>query len=43
MKHAASGGIEVVLVNAGGTVYALADRCAHMNAPLSMGVLDGET
>jgi nitrite reductase/ring-hydroxylating ferredoxin subunit len=41
MKHAESGGIELVLVNAGGTIYALADRCAHMNAPLSMGVLDG--
>jgi nitrite reductase/ring-hydroxylating ferredoxin subunit len=41
MKHVESAGIELVLVNAGGTVYALADRCAHMNAPLSMGVLDG--
>jgi nitrite reductase/ring-hydroxylating ferredoxin subunit len=41
MKHVESAGIELVLVNAGGTVYALADRCAHMNAPLSRGVLDG--
>ena len=41
MKHVEPAGIELVLVNAGGTVYALADRCAHMNAPLSMGVLDG--
>ena len=34
---------ELVLANVGGNVYALADRCAHMNAPLSMGTLDGTT
>jgi phenylpropionate dioxygenase-like ring-hydroxylating dioxygenase large terminal subunit len=27
----------------GGTVYALEDRCAHRQVPLSMGVVDGET
>jgi phenylpropionate dioxygenase-like ring-hydroxylating dioxygenase large terminal subunit len=27
----------------GGTVYALEDRCAHRQVPLSMGVVEGET
>jgi nitrite reductase/ring-hydroxylating ferredoxin subunit len=41
LKHVETGGIELVLANVSGKVYALADRCAHMNAPLSMGTLDG--
>jgi nitrite reductase/ring-hydroxylating ferredoxin subunit len=41
MKHVERGGTEIVLVNVDGTIYALGDRCAHMNAPLSMGRLDG--
>ncbi|MFF2777554.1 Rieske 2Fe-2S domain-containing protein [Streptomyces sp. NPDC058052] len=28
---------------AGGTVYALEDRCAHRQVPLSLGVVEGET
>jgi phenylpropionate dioxygenase-like ring-hydroxylating dioxygenase large terminal subunit len=28
---------------AGGTVYALEDRCAHRQVPLSMGVVEGDT
>ncbi len=34
-------GLPVLLVNAGGNVYALKGRCSHMNAPLSMGKLKG--
>jgi nitrite reductase/ring-hydroxylating ferredoxin subunit len=41
LKHVEAGGIELVLANVRGKVFALADRCAHMNAPLSMGTLDG--
>jgi len=36
-------GEPVLLVNAGGSVYALKGRCSHMNAPLSMGRLEGTT
>jgi nitrite reductase/ring-hydroxylating ferredoxin subunit len=41
MKHVEVGGKEIVIVNANGKFYALNDRCAHMNAPLSMGSLTG--
>ena len=41
MKHIEVGGKEIVIVNANGKFYALNDRCAHMNAPLSMGNLTG--
>ena len=41
MKHVEVGETEILLVNLDGTFYALSDRCAHMNAPLSMGKLDG--
>ena len=41
MKHVEVGGKEIVIVNANGKFYALNDRCAHMNAPLSMGNLTG--
>jgi nitrite reductase/ring-hydroxylating ferredoxin subunit len=43
LKHVEAGGKELVLANVGGKVYALGDRCAHMNAPLSMGTLEGTT
>lgn len=33
---------EILLANADGKVYALCDRCSHMNAPLSMGTLNGK-
>ena len=33
--------LPVLLVNVGGAVYALKNRCSHMNAPLSMGKLEG--
>jgi nitrite reductase/ring-hydroxylating ferredoxin subunit len=41
MKHVDAGGTELLLVNAGGKIYALEDRCGHMNAPLSRGTLRG--
>ena len=41
MKHVESDGKELCIVNAGGTFYAIGDRCPHMNAPLSMGTLEG--
>lgn len=33
---------EILLANSDGKVYALCDRCSHMNAPLSMGTLNGK-
>jgi nitrite reductase/ring-hydroxylating ferredoxin subunit len=43
MKHVEIEGKEILLANSGdGTVYALSDRCSHMNAPLSMGTLNGK-
>ncbi len=41
MKHAEVMGKELCIINAGGTFYVTADRCPHMNAPLSLGQLDG--
>ena len=41
MKHVEVGENEILLVNLDRKFYALSDRCAHMNAPLSMGTLDG--
>ena len=35
-------GKEVLIANHDGKVYALCDRCSHMNAPLSMGSLNGK-
>lgn len=32
-----AGANKVVLVNSGGTVYALEDSCSHLGAPLSLG------
>jgi nitrite reductase/ring-hydroxylating ferredoxin subunit len=42
MKHIEVGEKEILLANSEGKVYALCDRCSHMNAPLSMGALNGK-
>src|ERR671918_1130677 len=42
MKHVGVGEKEILLANPEGRVYALCDRCSHMNAPLSMGTLNGK-
>jgi nitrite reductase/ring-hydroxylating ferredoxin subunit len=42
MKHIEEGEKEILLANPDGKVYALWDRCSHMNAPLSMGTLNGK-
>lgn len=42
MKHIEVGEKEILLANPDGKVYALCDRCSHMNAPLSMGTLNGK-
>jgi nitrite reductase/ring-hydroxylating ferredoxin subunit len=42
MKHIEVGEKEILLANPDGKVYALCDRCSHMNAPLSMGNLNGK-
>ena len=41
MKLVEAGGKEVCIANVGGKFYAIGDRCPHMNASLSMGVLEG--
>jgi chlorite dismutase len=38
-----AGGVQVALFNAGGKVYALANRCPHANGPLVDGELDGSS
>ena len=42
MKHVEVNGKEIMIANMNGKFYALDDRCAHMNAPLSMGNLTGD-
>jgi nitrite reductase/ring-hydroxylating ferredoxin subunit len=42
MKHVEVSENEILLANSEGKVYALCDRCSHMNAPLSMGALNGK-
>jgi nitrite reductase/ring-hydroxylating ferredoxin subunit len=42
MKHVEAEQKEILLANSDGKVYALCDRCSHMNAPLSMGTLNGK-
>ncbi len=42
MKHIEVGEKEILLANSEDRVYALCDRCSHMNAPLSMGTLNGK-
>jgi nitrite reductase/ring-hydroxylating ferredoxin subunit len=41
MKHVEVDGKEVLIANIGGKIYAIGDRCGHMNALLSMGKLTG--
>jgi len=41
MKHIDAGGKELCIANAGGTFYAIGDRCGHENARLSRGSLMG--
>jgi toluene monooxygenase system ferredoxin subunit len=36
------GGIDVLVLNVGGTVVAFEDRCPHVANPLSSGMFDGE-
>jgi nitrite reductase/ring-hydroxylating ferredoxin subunit len=43
MKHFELAGKEILIANVDGRFYAVSDRCAHANAPLSMGKLDGTT
>lgn len=42
MKHVEVGEKEILLTNSEGRIYALCDRCSHMNAPLSIGTLNGK-
>ena len=42
MKTVELDGHEIVICNCGGTYYAIERRCAHMNAPLELGTLDGK-
>jgi nitrite reductase/ring-hydroxylating ferredoxin subunit len=42
MKHVEVEEKEILLANSDGKVYALCDRCSHMNAPLSMDTLNGK-
>ena len=42
IKHVEVNGKEIVIANMNGKFCALDDRCAHMNAPLSMGNLTGD-
>jgi len=36
------GNIDICVTRLNGQVYAIIDRCGHMNAPLSRGELDGD-
>lgn len=36
-------GIELLLCNANGTIYAIEDVCTHDGGPLDQGALEGET
>jgi nitrite reductase/ring-hydroxylating ferredoxin subunit len=42
IKHVEVEENEILLANSDGKLYALCDRCSHMNAPLSMGTLNGK-
>ena len=41
MLHVEVEGKEILLANVDGTIYAVDDRCGHMNASLSKGTLEG--
>ena len=38
-RYVEAEGNEIVLANVAGTIYAVSERCGHMNAPLSKGTL----
>src|SRR5271169_5006524 len=40
-RHIEAKGIEIVLANVKGVIFAVSDRCGHQNAPLSKGTLHG--
>jgi nitrite reductase/ring-hydroxylating ferredoxin subunit len=42
MRQVEIGQEEILIANVTGTIYAVNNRCGHMNAPLSMGVLKGK-
>ena len=42
MRHVEVDGREIMIANVEGGFYALGDRCGHMNARLSMGMLAGK-
>jgi nitrite reductase/ring-hydroxylating ferredoxin subunit len=42
MKHVEVDEKEMLVANFESKVYALCDRCSYMNAPLSMGTLNGK-
>lgn len=42
MKHVEVKGKEIAISNIGGKLYAIDDRCGHMNARLSMGNISSE-
>ena len=42
MKQIDFGKSEILLVNFGGIIYAISNRCGHMDAPLSNGTLEGK-
>nr|MDO8113657.1 non-heme iron oxygenase ferredoxin subunit [Candidatus Sigynarchaeota archaeon] len=41
MIHVEANGQEILLANVGGKIYAVGDRCGHMNASLAGGELEG--
>jgi nitrite reductase/ring-hydroxylating ferredoxin subunit len=43
MKHVEVNGKEIVISNVGGKLYAMDDRCGHMNARLSMGNVSSDS
>jgi 3-phenylpropionate/trans-cinnamate dioxygenase ferredoxin subunit len=41
VKLVAAGGVRIALCNAGGSIYAIEDRCSHDDGPLGEGALAG--
>jgi nitrite reductase/ring-hydroxylating ferredoxin subunit len=41
LKKVEHAGKEILLVNVNGRIFVTGDHCGHMNAPLSMGTVDG--
>jgi len=42
-RRVVADGIELLLCNTGGTLYAIEDVCTHDGGPLDQGTLEGET